>query len=221
MGLYFDGSDDHGKATDIEDLLDPTSDDSPFSIEVLFVPHAWASSGNGYRGEIINRQYTTGAHAGFRIGLGGDWATDQQKLGFDIRTTTWQTVHSTADMSLESLHHAVGIYDGADLTVYLDGAQGESEARAGALASGAINTDFAFGYYKDGNARHGNITLLLARFYRGYALSANQVASRYRDSYAMFAPRFAVSPVEALEVSEPAVWIAYRRMLHRNVALRI
>ena len=105
---------------------------------------------------------------------------NQPILGLTSQTTNRITyLHAADAIALDEWVHLVGTYDGATMTLYVDGElAGTSDQQAGPIAH-APSGWLALGAYRDDNEVYP-VTGALGHvaIYRG-AMSAEQVAERY------------------------------------------
>jgi hypothetical protein len=164
--ITFDGTADYITATDIYDFPGVL----PFSIGLWIKPNAYAGAGTSDR--LLAKLATAGTTNGWELML------NETGLAKIQRTVAGVAAIATAvtAAALGSWTHVVGTYDGATLTIYVNGVAEATQADAGVLPGNASlvtigRAAHAAGNYYDGTA--GNVAIW-AR-----ALPAGEVLALY------------------------------------------
>ena len=159
--------------------FDPALNASQFSIETwVNIQGDSASSSGGYQFFVASREVF---HKGYSLGLKDDPTTDLITWHFQLGQsdgTWWNAVYSQNDPLSEiqdRWHHVVGVFDGGQARLFLNGSQ-----------VGTRSFDYAFAPNTTGQFRVGdNYSVPLDGIvdevgYYNYALSADRVSAHYQ-----------------------------------------
>lgn len=156
-----------------------------FAIECLFdVP----ASGVGQIGTLADP-----------AGLGADLIElyyDTGVVSFDFQGTPSYSPSATA--ALTGVHHLVGVYDGSDVLLYVDGALADSQAYINAGARQTVANAFAAANYPGIGTGGATGTLDEVAFY-DHALSSARIAAHYAASVGPSTPQI----LSATELQSP------------------
>ncbi|MFW0837848.1 MAG: LamG domain-containing protein [Candidatus Komeilibacteria bacterium] len=167
-GLYFDGSDDR---IAISNWGYPASWSDYFSISTWINVPASETWTNGYKSAIMGRGDGAGSHGLIR-------QTTNNQVAMYVRGDNGE-IYASGTITRDSWHHLVGIWDGTQVALYIDGVL-ESQTGTARTGSPAANTWYVNGPVTFGGniGQYNEGGLDELKFYN-YALSSDDIANDF------------------------------------------
>lgn len=176
IGGTWSGGGIRGGTGGITDLGNPPElgiTGNSLSLEVLYRPHASGAANT-------NKQFITKWPNGFVLGYEN---AANNRIWCVVYVGSSKTAYGVVPVSDVSInYHIVGVYDGANVIVYVNGIPGSPIAATGNISSTAANVQI--GSYDDGSQPVAGV-MQYARTYNR-ALTQQEIQSLYFSPYAMF-----------------------------------
>ncbi len=123
----------------------PADDKLKISGEITMAAWVWNEAWNNNSQWFDKNCHNGGEHTSYGIGVFGDGASFNMFLGSDQNR---QTLNKPHNLDAKKWHHVVGIYDGNDIKIYVDGDLAVEEAKQFNF-TGTNDQDLRIGCSKD------------------------------------------------------------------------